>query len=159
MREKLWNLLDKTRYEYNYYQQYKAYLEKCQMVVAITTAIVWAMVVNLALLFSDYSLLWTLLLILSGMIAIIIDKMGIANRIAALKYYLPQMSKKLDAFHKDWMQASEATEQELLVLFTKHMKRFSALADTYLQDIHSPPHSGSAEKADVIARHWAEYLS
>ena len=161
MREKLWNLLDKTRFEYEYLQEYKSFLEKCQMGVAVVMSIVCFAVVNLSVLFSEMALVWSLLLILLGLAAVILDKMGIAGRLTVLKLYLPIMSKRLDAFHVDWMtvQTTDKCTQELRELFTKHMLQFSELSDIYLQDLHLPPHKRSAEKASKHTKMWAEYLS
>jgi hypothetical protein len=161
MREKLWNLLDKTRFEYEDWQQYRQYLEKRRKVLAITVAIMSFVIVNLSLSFNSLSAVWSLSLIVCGLVALLSDKMGYESRLFALRYYLPAMDEKLNAFHDDWLrvQTADVCDDELREMFKKYMDGFTALSNKYLEGIHFPIHKRSKAAAGEFTKYWAERLS
>ena len=162
MREKLWNLLDKTRFEYNYFQEYRQYLERCRILVVVATSLAMFLVIGLSLLIDGYSLVWNLLLLASGATALVFEKLMIADKITALKYCIPELNAQLDGLHTEWLEVNELydyTDEEILMIFTKRMHALSHISEKYLDNLHLPEHRKSVEKASQVTRVWAERFS
>ena len=162
MREKLWNLLDKTRFEYNYYQEYRQYLERCRIVVVVATSLVLFLVLGLSLLFEGHALLWNLLLLASGATALVFEKLMIADKITALKYCIPELNAQLDGMHTEWLEVNELydfSDEEIWAIFTQRMRALSHISEKYLDNLHLPEHKKSVEKASHVTKIWAERFS
>jgi len=162
MREKLWNLLDKTRYDYNYYQEYRQHLEKMRIIVVAVTSITAFVVISLSSLIDGLGVLWHLMLLASGVTAMIYEKLMIADRITALKYFIPELNQQLDELNVAWVNVNELynyESEDIAKTYTNHLVAISKLTEKYIDDLYFPQHEKSAKKAIEITKHWAERLS
>jgi hypothetical protein len=162
MRDKLWRLLDKTRFEYNYFQEYRQHLEKIRLAVVIATGLISCIVMSLSLAVAVPAIVWNLALLVSGAAALVFDKLMINDKLAALKYFIPELNRLLDSLHTEWIKVNELydyDEAEIGEIFTRHMTELSLLTEKYLDNLNFPTHGKSVEKASEITRYWAEQLS
>ena len=162
MREKFWNLLDKTRFEYHYFQEYRQYLERIRIAAAILASLVLFFVVWLSLNTSIAPIMLNLLLLFSGAMALIFDRIMIADKLTALKYFIPEMNRQLDDMHAAWIEMNgthDYDKEKVAALFMRHMTAISVLTEKYLDNLNFPVHRKSVKRSSEITKMLAERFS
>ena len=161
MREKLWNLLDKTRYDYNFFQEYRQHLERVRIAVVIITSAVSFVVVGLSTLLEVNGVIWGLLILASGVASLVFDKLMIADKLTALKYFIPELNSRLDELQTEWINVNYLYEYEddaIADIYNEISTAISRLTERYLDNLNFPDHKKSALRASEITKHWAEYM-
>jgi hypothetical protein len=161
MREKLWNLLDKMRYEYNYYQEYRQHLERMRIGVIIVTSVIVLLVINLSLFLDGFGILWHLMLLASGIIATIYEKLMIADKLTALRYFIPEVGTQLNELNAEWINVNdlyEYTDEQIAGIFTARMSAYSKLTEKYTGNLLLTEHKKSALRASEVTKQLAEQL-
>ena len=162
MRDKFWNLLDKTRFEYHYFQEYRQYLERVRVTVLILTSLVSFLVIGLSLNTDIAPIMLNLLLLASGITALVFNKLMITDKLTALKYFIPEMNRQLDDMQAAWIEMNgrhEYDKEKAATLFTLHMTAISVLTEKYLDNLNFPIHRKSVERSSEITKMLAERFS
>jgi len=162
VREKLWNLLDKTRFEYNYFQEYRQHLERIRIAVVVLTSAVMLTVISLSLTIDVNPTLWNLLLLASGLAALVFEKLLISDKLSALKYFIPELNAHLDEMQMEWIMVNEQDgydDEAIVDLFTSRVSVLSKLSEKYLDNLNFSEHKKSVNRASEVTRLWAEKLS
>ena len=160
MREKFWHLASKIVFEYNYFHEYQNHLLKIRWRVAAATGVIALSALALTQLMGNLSIVWQLLMLASGCIGLVYEKSAVADKLAALRYFLPDMGRQVNELAMDWLEVQEARDDcedgIARVFYEKHLKERSELSDKYIGSLHFPEHCKSAERAHELAERWAK---
>jgi len=162
MRERLWNLLDKTRFEYHYFQEYRQKLARWHTAFVAFTAIVSLSIISVSLTFGMFPVVWGLLLFACGIASILFDKMTVIDRLAALRYYIPELGRQLDVIEADWVKVNDMYEYDDVTIgemYNDHTLAISKLGEKYLDGLDLSGNKGSIRKASEVTAYLAEKLS
>lgn len=137
-------------------------MERCRLWVAVGTSLTLFLVLGLSLLFDGHSLLWNLLLLTSGAIALVFEKLMIADKIAALKYCIPELNAQLDGLYAEWVEVNEIydySDEEIWDMIALRMRALSDISEKYLDSLYFPEHAKSVEKASQVTKDFVQRFS
>ena len=165
MREKLWNLLDKARFEYCYYEECRARLLFWRSAVrsakiAALVALAGGIAAGIAGLHGPGFAAQAVAL--GAWTALTACEQPLRDKLGALGYALPEMSARLRRLHGDWHKVNgvyEYKEKDVAKMFATHMGRLEAISEKYLDGLNLPRSKKLAARASEIAAVYANKLS
>ena len=162
MREKLWNLLDKARFDYCYLEEYRSWLMFCRFVAKSVEGMALAVLAGgLAGLFDAGPAVLGIALML-GAIAVVCEQSMLTEKLAALAFALPEMSLQLRKLHGDWLSVNSVysyEEKAIADIFAHHMEKLETISERYLDRLNVPASKRLAARASAIAALYASKLS
>jgi hypothetical protein len=161
MIQEFWNSYEQIKFEYFYYELYSNSDESFQTRVDIVSG-----VITLACIYGwsvrpEFSAIWSALILTSNVMSLVVDKFKSAQRVCALKYYLPEVSSLLNEMASKWreMQADVITDDvEILGLIHEFESLNTNLKNKYFSSVPFPPKEKLITAADIKTNQYLKNM-
>ncbi|MDR2167926.1 MAG: hypothetical protein LBE35_08785 [Clostridiales bacterium] len=162
MRDKLWNLLDKMRFEYHYYQEYRQSLERVRIGIRIFASIAALLLVGGLSAIINIPAIGQLFALAAGILALIYEQTMIDKKLNVFRYFIPDINSQLNLLQEDWLKVNdvyEYSEEDIAKIFTAHFNAFNKISERYVDEIAIPDRGKLRNKASKTTEMFAQRLS
>ena len=153
MREKLWNLLDKTRFEYNYFQEYHRRLLAVRFTLKSVEGIVLVVLVGGFADIFYIPIFGQMMALLLGVLAVIYEQSMLNQKLVIFDYFLPELAAHLRKLQSDWHSINylyEYDDRAIAEMIAEYSDKIELLMEKYTDKLYIPKSKKLIEKASTV---------
>lgn len=150
MRERYWKLYISIKHESYYYKHFQLLLKRINW--GITAVLTLTTLSSIAAwdIWDKYRIVWAIIICFSQVIQALFPKLPYNDLLISTRFMISSLDRLLIDIDYDWMNIDvhDLSEDEILVLITKHQRGYSSLVNQFFSGEYLPVIKYCEQKAE-----------